>query len=396
MGIFDIFRARGHPGKHERSKSALTVRALSLTDASAWYPAGYTPLSSAPEIQAGIRTIAELMSVMPIHLLKNAGNGNIRQNNALSYKLDVKPCKYLTRPQWIIKIVTEMLLDGNSYAIPIYKDHLLDHIVPINTSGIITSTTDGGYTVDINGVTFDPDEILHFSYNASPSEPWNGRGIRTDLKAVIGALAQTRATTNAIMQNPMPTVAIRVEGLDEKLKTPKGRGELYEHYIEASKEGHPWLLSAENFELQQIKPLSLNDLAIKDDVEINKRTAAAIIGIPAYLLGEGSFNEAEYNNFISRKLLPLAGLIEQELTRKLLFSDELFIRFSSRQLYAYTMEERLKFSTDLHDRGILSGNEVRTDFDLAPVEGLDERKVLENYIPVDMSGKQKKLKGEDE
>ena len=47
--------------------------------------------------------------------------------------------------------------------------------------------------------------------------------------------------------------------------------------------------------------------------------------------------------------------------------------------------------TQLQDRGDVNGNEVRDKIGLSPVDGLNEYKVLENYIPVDMTGMQKKL-----
>ena len=54
---------------------------------------------------------------------------------------------------------------------------------------------------------------------------------------------------------------------------------------------------------------------------------------------------------------------------------------------------------NLSDRGIITGNEVRDKIGMSPLEGLDKPRILENFIPVDMIGKQKKLiqqKGEDD
>ncbi|MBO6011582.1 MAG: phage portal protein, partial [Oscillospiraceae bacterium] len=345
------------------------------------------------EIKAGIRRIAELMSVMPLHLLENTANGNVRRNDELSRKLDITPCRNLSRPQWITKIVRDMLESGNSYGIPVYNGSYLDYIIPVTAGAALIPEGPDGYTVNINGVVYEPDEVLHFAYNAAPECPWDGKGLKVELQSMITALAQAKTTTQAIMENPMPSIVVRVDNTMEDLSTPEGRKEISDRFIKSVDAGTPWILSANNFDLQQIKPLSLNDLAIKDGIEISTKQAAAVLGVPPSVLGVGSFSKDEYNNFISTRLQPLAVLIEQELTRKLLYSPSLFFRFSTRQLFSYTLEERLRYETALVDRGILSGNEVREDFGLEPVDGLDERRILENFIPYSMSGNQAKLNG---
>ena len=50
----------------------------------------------------------------------------------------------------------------------------------------------------------------------------------------------------------------------------------------------------------------------------------------------------------------------------------------------------------LSDRGFVNGNEVRDRIGYNPVDGLDEYRVLENYIGIDYTNKQKKLLQEDE
>ncbi|MEG1758359.1 MAG: phage portal protein [Oscillospiraceae bacterium] len=357
---------------------------------------GYTRLSDSPDIMAVVGKVADVISNATIHLMRNTPKGDIREKNALSQFMDISPWRLGTRKTLISWLVSYMLAtDGNSFLLPQTSGGMLVSLNPMPGAYPIAVDCGDGYAVNWRGRSFDPDEVLHFVFRPSLYEPWRGTGVRLQLKDVLKNLKQAAATTNGFMSSQWkPSVIVKVDALADEFSSPAGRKLLVDDYLSGQRAGEPWVIPADLMEVVQVKPLSLADLAISDGVQLDRRSVAAALGVPPYLVGVGAYNQDEYNNFVRTMIGPLAVGIQQELTRKLLISPELYFRFNDRKLYAYTLKELAGVADDQYVRGIMSGNEVRDWISLPPVAGLDERVILENYIPAGMIGEQKKLKEE--
>ena len=377
--------------QESNSKIGLMLNAVEDKDLEC---SGYTSLAHNPEVFTACRSIAALISSMSIMLMENGKSGDTRIFNELSRFLDITPSKYMTRRTWSEAIVMNLLLHGRGNSV--VKVHtergLLRDLEPIPASRVSFQPEANGYQINIDGKGYDPDDVLHFVDNPDKERPWMGAGTQVLLKDIANNLKQATKTKNGFMSTKWkPSIIVKVDALIDELATKDGRKKLMEEYVETSTAGEPWLIPADQFDVTTVKPLSLSDLAINDSVEIDKKTVASILGVPPFLLGVGSYNQDEWNAFVSTKVRQIAQELEQELTRKLILNPKWYFKFNILSLMNWDIKTVAEVFGSLSDRGFVTGNEVRDRIGMSPADGLDEFRILENYIPYDMIALQKKL-----
>ena len=395
MGFFDRFRRDGGAGRQKRTDGTSLV-GITINTPGVICPAGYHPLMDAPEVAAAVWRISDMMGSMTIHLMRNTDLGDVRIRDALAKKVDISPWSLSNRSSWVSWICSQMLTQGEAFVLPVTAGGMLRDLVPQPAARAQLRPDGSPYEVVINGTAFDPDEVLHFPLRPDPRQPWRGLGPQVQLQAVVDSIMQTTATRQAFMSTDYKPPLIIAVNSDSDLSDEEKRKNFLEKFWKRSDPSQPVVIPADLMTVTQAKYLSLNDLAIKDGVELDKKAVASIFGVPGFLVGVGQYSRSEFNTFISSVLLPMARIIEQELTKKLLLADDRYFRFNVRTLYSYDLKELADIGDNQYVRGIMDGNEVRDWLGLSPRKGLDKLVLLENYIPLDAIGDQQKLHGGDD
>lgn len=359
-------------------------------------PDGYRRLVDSPEVAACIQAIAAPISSATIYLMENTRKGDQRVRDALARFVDVTPCPMMgTRQAWMDWIVSTMVGegDGNAFLLPRFEGRELADLHPMPGASCVDEPD--GYHVNWRGQTLGPDEVIHFRWHSDPDRPWRGRGVQAAATELADSLRQTERLKRSLSSPDYKPPLIVAVSADSDLDDAEKREKFRQTFLEDDEEGKPWILPADLIKVEQVKPLNLSDLAVADTVRLDKQSIAALFGVPAFLLGVGDFDQKAYNNFIQRVIIPICVGIEQALTASLLVSERRYFAFNRRRLYAYDVKDLVGVYLNMHDRGIVNGDEVRETAMLDPA-GLTEFKVLENYIPEDRIGDQKKLNQEDE
>lgn len=361
--------------------------------------AGYTSLDQDPTILTACQVIASLVGLVSWHIMENTESGDRRIVNELSRKIDIDPNSYVTRADFYESIAMNMLLygDGNAVVRPHTENgYLRDlEVVPMNRVSFTADNVQGyGYWIYIDGIRYDPRDLLHFRLHPDKNYPWKGNGIRVAIKDIAGNLKQAAHTEKAFMSSEYkPPLIVKVQAMGEEFQSPEGRKNIAQDYLKTSGNGEPWIIPAGEMDVTSVKPLTLADLAISDTVKLNKETAAAIVGVPSFLVGVGDFKKDEFNNFIQTTVRAIVNKIQQTMTKGVLLSPNWYIKGNVWALLDWDLQQITSVFTAMGDRGWVTGNEARDRINLEPREGLDELKVLENYIPASMSGNQSKLTG---
>ena len=137
---------------------------------------------------------------------------------------------------------------------------------------------------------FEPDELLHFVLIPDDVLPFKGQGFIPIVKETIANIVQANTTKTGFLQCKWrPSLIIKVESDAEGMQIKEERQKILNSYVGDTENGEPWIVPASEIDVKEVRPLSLQDLAIQECLELDKKAVAAAFGIPAFMVGVGDF-----------------------------------------------------------------------------------------------------------
>ncbi len=340
-----------------------------------------------------VKLLSESVANLPMRYMRLKDGIFVDDSNSrLYYLLTVQPDFSISAFDFWTQAITNVLLDGNAYIVPVYNpvSMELDRLVLCKRHSVCHDIYNDTYTVadEINGVSevYDENEIIHikgFSFDGK-----QGVSVLTHARLTLDiAVAGDRETHNRFVNGG------NVRGIISNDKSAVGFGEYQDKELEKTAQsidvrfqgGERIVSLPGQVDFKQIS-LSSTDMQFLESRKFTVREICRFFGVhPSFVFDDTSNNykSAEMANvaFLSNTLNPILRKIENELLRKLvaptLCAKRKFL-FDRKGLYACDLASRSKYQADTIAMGLYTVNEWRKEENKPPVEGGDRVLVSAN------------------
>lgn len=348
-----------------------------------------------------VKLLSESVANLPIQYMRLKDGIFVDDTTSrLHYLLAVQPDYTYNAFDFWVQVVTNLLLDGNAYIVPVYNlaTMEIDRLVLCDRHTVSHDIYNDTYTITdtINGISgvYSEDEVIHI------------KGFTKNGKQGISVLEHARLTLNIALTGDKETLSRfanggNVRGIISNDKSAVGFGEYQDEQLQKTAEsvdsrfrtGERIVSLPGQVDFKQIS-LSSTDMQFLESRKFTVRDICRFFGVhPSFVFDDTSNNykSAEMANvaFLSNTLNPILRKIENELLRKLIaptLCGKRKFQFDRRGLYACDLDSRVKYQANTIAAGLYTVNEWRKEENKPPVEGGDTVLVSANLRNIAESG----------
>lgn len=322
----------------------------------------------------------------------------------LNYLLSVQPNSRMNASVFLKNLVSQILLQGNAYVLPV--KNILGEVEALYllTPGsvahdIYTNAYQVADPVNVISSVFASEEILHFK-NVSNDGGYTGISTISYAALTLGIAATSDNETLKRF-----ATGGRFKAILKNNTSTKGWGEYQDEQLKAHGDDLQDAINRGDDILAvkgdvDVSPLSMSsaDMQFLESRKFTIREIARFFNVPPSKLMDDSnsnYKSVEVSNiaFYTEALQPIVTEIEREFSAKLLneynYQDYKFC-FDLSALYALDLESKARWDKNRLENGIVSVNDLRRERDVEPVEKGDDVYLSVNLAPIGSA----KLNGE--
>lgn len=337
--------------------------------------------TNAPKVSAVfacVNLISNTIASLPFNLYRETEQGMLLQGGLLNELVSRKPNESYNSFNFRKAMLTQLLLRGNAYVLPMRSGANLSGLELIDTELVQIDTTSGvlKYKVYLTtGVTMnlDADQIIHIKY-------WTFDGINgvspiVYAKEIIGSSMAATAHMGGFYGNGgMPKGVLQLQGTIKDPDRIKAIGSQWDQLNKENK-GRTAVLT----EGAEYKPVAANfqESQLIESLKFSVEEICRLYSVPPHKIGHmegaGYANSIEAQNaqFLSDCIRPLVEAIEMEFSNKLLNGNRRFV-MDLKALTRGDIQTEVQRNVSYWNIGAMSANEIRRTEGLPPIEGGDE------------------------
>lgn len=337
--------------------------------------------TNAPKVSAVfacVNLISNTIASLPFNLYRETEQGMLLQGGLLNELVSRKPNESYNSFNFRKAMLTQLLLRGNAYVLPMRSGANLSGLELIDTELVQIDTTSGvlKYKVYLTtGVTMnlDADQIIHIKY-------WTFDGINgvspiVYAKEIIGSSMAATAHMGGFYGNGgMPKGVLQLQGTIKDPDRIKAIGSQWDQLNKENK-GRTAVLT----EGAEYKPVAANfqESQLIESLKFSVEEICCLYSVPPHKIGHmdgaGYANSIEAQNaqFVSDCIRPLVEAIEMEFSNKLLNGNRRFV-MDLKAITRGDIQTEVQRNVSYWNIGAMSANEIRQMEGLPPIEGGNE------------------------
>ena len=325
-------------------------------------------------VYACVSLISNTIASLPFRLYRETDAGNILLPGLIDDMVRKQPNKYYNSYDFRKAMMTNLLLRGNAYILPMRDGASLAGIELIDNDYVTIDTTSGDLIYQLrlnNGINMRllPEQIIHLKL-------WTIDGINgvspiAYAKETVGtSLAATKHLGSFYGRGATPKGILQIQGTIRDADRVRQIGQQFDERYAGSNAGGTAILT----EGAEYKPVALSNRESQflETLRFGVEEICRLYSVPphkiGHLEGAGYANSIEAQNaqFVTDCIRPMVEMIEMEFTNKLLSGSRKF-NLDLRALMRGDIMTQVQRNVSYWNIGVLSANDIRKDEGLDPI-----------------------------